>query len=184
MPIKFLSDQEHLIETRALEAYAEYGKQGQIGAELHRTCHLSERVVKQYLEKNPDDYKKKPINIERVDISKDLSKPTRDLILALCKRFDDVFASHTNTLPPCLAGVEPHMFKMKDDYKHRMATRPAFSPARAEAITQWLDWALDVGLVEEATNTSYASRLILAAKRKGSTPKSAPPDALRVVWGR
>jgi len=39
-----------------------------------------------------------------------------------------------------------------------------------------------VGLVEEATNTSYASRLILAAKRKGSTPKSAPPDGIRVAW--
>ena len=180
--IKFLSNQDHLLEHRARDAFAQYSKQGKLGAVLHRTCHLSERVVKQYLEVHPNDYEKKPINIDGVDISRDLPRETRDLLLALCKRYDDVFASHTNTLPPCLEGVEPHMFKMKEGYKHKMASRPSFSPARAEAINQWLEWALDVGLVEPATNTSYASRLILAAKRKGSTPKSQPPDGLRVAW--
>ena len=63
-----------------------------------------------------------------------------------------------------------------------MAPRPNFSPSRAKLINDWLDWALEAGLVEEATNTSYASRLILAPKYKGSTPKSAPPDGVRVAW--
>ena len=182
MPVKYLSQQENLIDNRKLEAYAEYGKRGLAPAMIYKTCHLSERVVKQYLEKHPDDYVKKAINIGSVDINPGLPRHIRELITLLCKRFEDVFASHTNTLPPAMEGVEPHMFKMKDGYVHRMAPRPAFSPARAQAITEWLEWALEVGLVEPATNTSYASRLILAAKRKGSTPKSAPPDGIRVAW--
>ena len=136
LPIKFLPNQEHLVERRTLEGLAQYSKQGNLGAALHKTCHLSERIVKQYLEVHPNDYEKKPIDIGSVDISPKLSREIRDLIVALCKRYDDVFASHTNTLPPCLAGVEPHMFKMKEDYTHRMASRPAFSPSRATAINQ------------------------------------------------
>lgn len=182
MPVKYLVDQGHLVDHKAAQAYTEYGKQGHTGARLHKTVNLSERVVKQYLEKHPDDYVKKPIDRSSVDISPHLQASTRQMIMALIKRFEEVFACHTNTLPPCLAGVEPHMFKMKEGFKHRMATRPAFSPARATAINDWLEWALEVGLVEAATNTSYASRLILAPKRKGSTPKSAPPDGLRVAW--
>ena len=182
LPVKYLSDQEELIDNRKLEAYAEYGKRGYTPAIAYKTCNLSERVVKQYLDTHPDDYVKKPIDIESVDISPELPREIRELILLLCKRYEDVFASHTNTLPPALRGVQPHMFKMKEGYVHRMAPRPTFSPARARAINDWLDWALEVGLVEEATNTSYASRLILAAKRKGSTPKSAPPDGIRVAW--
>ena len=182
MPIRFLDNQEHLLERAADKACEMYAKQGEHAALVHRSSHLSERVVKQYLETHPDDYVKKPICRSSVDISDQLKGDTRQALEALILKFEDVFASHTNTLPPCLAGVEPHMFKMKEGYTHRMATRPAFSPARAKAINDWLEWALEVGLVEEATNTSYASRLILAAKRKGSTPKSAPPDGLRVAW--
>ena len=182
MPVKYLSNQTTLVEDRKLEAYAEYGKRGLAQTMSYKTCNLSERVVKQYLETHPDDYVKKPIDIESVDISPDLPRRIRELIVQLCKRYEDVFASHTNTLPPAMEGVEPHMFKMKEGFVHRMAPRPTFSPARATAINDWLDWALEVGLVEEATNTSYASRLILAAKRKGSTPKSAPPDGIRVAW--
>jgi len=182
MPIKFLANQEPLIEARKFEAYAEYGKQGHAGARLINTCNLSERVVKQYLDTHPDDYAKREINIDSVDISSSLTRETREMLLALCRMHESVFASHSNVLPPAMKGVEPHEFKMKEGYKHRMANRPKFSPARGQLIDEWLDWALDVGLVEPATNTSYASRLILAGKRKGDTPKSAPPDGIRVAW--
>ena len=36
--------------------------------------------------------------------------------------------------------------------------------------------------MERAGKASFASRLLLAAKRKGDTPKSAPPDGIRVTW--
>ena len=167
-----------LAEMRKLEAYAEYTQRGLTPSMIYKTTNLAERVVRQYLDEHSV---KKPISTGSVDISPGLPRQVRDMIIALLKQFEDVFASHTNTLPPELAGVEPHVFKMKEDYvHHRMAPRPTFSPARAELINAWLDWALEVGLVEKATNTSYASRLILAAKRKSSAPKSAPPDGVRV----
>ena len=182
MPVKFLSDKSHLVTSRKQEAYAEYDKRGFTQSILHKTCNLSERVVKQYLDSHPDSYVQKPIDSESVDISPSLPRRIRELIMLLIKRYEDVFASTTNMLPPPLKGVEPHMFKMKEGFVHRMAPRPTFSPARGQLINEWLDWAISVGLVEEATNTSYASRLILAAKRKGNTPKSAPPDGIRVAW--
>ena len=36
--------------------------------------------------------------------------------------------------------------------------------------------------MENANTTSYASRLILAPKYKGNTPKTAPPDGIRIAW--
>ena len=126
MPVKYLPENDHLIEARTLEAHAEYQKRGYTASMLHKTCNLSERVVKHYIENHPDEYVKRKINIERVDISKALSSTTRGELLSLCKRFHDVFASHTNLLPPTLKGVEPHMFKMKEGFKPHMANRPTF----------------------------------------------------------
>ena len=100
----------------------------------------------------------------------------------LIRLYDTVFANKTNTLPPVLTGVKPHMFKLKEDDKPVYETRPSFPPAKAKTITDWLHWGLECGLVEKATNTSYASRLILAPKYKGSTPKTALPDGIRVAW--
>ena len=117
-----------------------------------------------------------------VDINPELPREIRETIRTIIASFEDVFATTTNTLPPAMAGITPHKFKVKEDYVHRMANRPTFSPARAELINDWLEWALKEGLVEKATNTSYASRLILAPKYKGTTPKSAPPDGIRVAW--
>ena len=182
VPVRYLTNEDGHLANRTFEAFAEYQKRGYTTEMLFKCTHLSERVVQQYLDTHPDDYVKKPINIESVDIDPKLPREIREMILELIKRYEDVFASHTNTLPPELTGVEPHMFKMKEGYVHRMAPRPTFSPARAKLINDWLDWALEAGLVEEATNTSYASRLILAAKRKATTPKSQPPDGVRVAW--
>ena len=183
MPIKFISDQGHLVENRRNNAIKQYVEQGYVKESIVKTCNLSERVVKEYLRTHPNDYKSKTIDIRSVDIAIALSKRTQDKLRDLCKLYDMVFASNTNTLPPVLEGIKPHMFKMKEGAKPVYETRPAFPPAKAQAISEWLQWAIDANLVEKASPTcSYASRLILAPKYKGSTPKSAPPDGMRVAW--
>ena len=183
MPIKFISDQEHLVQNRRNNAIKQYVEQGYVKESIVKTCNLSERVVREYLRKNPNDYKSKSIDVKSVDIAIALSKQTRDKLRDLCRLYDMVFANNTNALPPVLAGIEPHMFKLKEGAKPVYETRPAFPPAKAQAIEEWLQWAVTADLVEKASPTcSYASRLILAPKYKGSTPKSAPPDGIRVAW--
>ena len=183
MPIKFIPDQENLVEDRKMDAVKQYAKMGYLKRDLIQTCNLSERVVREYLEGHPDDYISKPIDKNSVDISPGLSEDTRRLLRNLCGFYDTVFANNTNVLPPTLTGVEPHMFKLKEGApKSVYETRPAFPPSKARAITQWLEWAKKAGLVERATNTSYASRLILAPKFKATTPKTSLPDGIRVAW--
>ena len=182
MPIKFISDQEHLVEHRKTNTIEKYVSLGYVKEVVVKTCNLSERVVKEYLLHHPSDYKSIQIKVESVDISKKLSKGTQRKLIDLCTLYDMVFAKKTNTLPPVLTGVEPHMFKMKEGAKPVREDRPAFSPAKVKVIMEWLEWAKATGLVEKATNTSYASRLILAPKYKSSTPKSALPDGIRVTW--
>ena len=183
MPIKFIPDQERLVKDRKMDAIKQYAKMGYLKRDLIQTCNLSERVVREYLEGHPDDYMSQPIDKNSVDISTGLSENTRRLLRDLCGFYDTVFANNTNVLPPTLTGVEPHMFKLKEGAPRSVyETRPAFPPAKARAITQWLEWAKKAGLVERATNTSYASRLILAPKFKASTPKTSLPDGIRVAW--
>lgn len=182
MPIRYISDQEHLVKNRKTDAINKYVNLGYVQETIVKTCNLSEKVVREYLVYHPKDYASKDIKVEDVEISPSLSRKTREKIRELCLLYDMVFANKTNTLPPVLTGVEPHMFKLKEGAKPVRETRPAFPPAKATVITEWLKWALNTGLVEKATNTSYASRLILAPKFKGSTPKSALPDGIRVAW--
>ena len=182
MPIRYISDQEHLVKNRKTDAINKYVNLGYVQETIVKTCNLSEKVVREYLVYHPKDYASKDIKVEDVEISPSLSRKTREKIREICLLYDMVFANKTNTLPPVLTGVEPHMFKLKEGAKPVRETRPAFPPAKATVITEWLQWALKTGLVEKATNTSYASRLILAPKFKGSTPKSALPDGIRVAW--
>ena len=64
---------------------------------------------------------------------------------------------------------------------------PKFSPSKERLILKWLEWAEGEddgteGLVEPAPGSAYAARLHLAAKYKADTPKSAPPDGIRITW--
>ena len=136
MPIKFISDQGHLVENRRNNAIKQYVEQGYVKESIVKTCNLSERVVKEYLRTHPNDYKSKTIDIRSVDIAIALSKRTQDKLRDLCKLYDMVFASNTNTLPPVLEGIKPHMFKMKEGAKPVYETRPAFPPAKAQAISE------------------------------------------------
>ena len=70
---------------------------------------------------------------------------------------------------------------MKPNAKPIPVPKPRFGPAKAKLILDWLEWVLSVGLVEKANTTSYASRLILAPKYKGDTPKTSPPDGIRIA---
>ena len=182
LAMRFIPDQEHLVEHRKVEAIKQYAEQGYVKDSIVKTCNLSERVVREYLEHHPSDYESKPIDKTSVDISDKLSEQTQKDLRNLCATYDTVFASNTNVLPPTLTGVKPHMFKLQEGKKPIPETRPSFPPAKARVINEWLQWAIDADLVEEATNTSYASRLILCPKYKASTPKTSLPDGIRVAW--
>ena len=183
MPIRFIPNQEHLLENRRNNAIEQYVKQGYDKQSVVQTCNLSERVIKEYLLTHPNEYESKPIDINSVVLDQTLSKITQQKLRDACGLYDVVFASNTNTLPPPMKGIEPHMFKLKEGPKPVYEPRPSFPPATAQAITQWLHWGLKADLVGKASPTcSYASRLILAVKYKGSTAKSEPPDGIRVAW--
>ena len=99
----------------------------------------------------------------------------------LTTKYINVFAIHTNTLPKTMNKVKPHIFKFKPGAKPIYEPRPNFSFEKFNLLCNWLEWAISVNLVEPARNTVYASRLHVVAKRKGNTPKSAPPDGIRVT---
>ena len=163
-------------------AIKRYPASRKLYTQLIRTTYLSERICAAYLERNPSDYESKTIEKSSIDIAPSMSKEHRDMILALLHRFDHVFARRTNELPKPLKGVEPHVFKLKPDAVPSRTGRPRFGPAQTALINEWVTWGLDTGLIEPATTTSWSSRLILAPKYKGNTPKSALPDGIRVAW--
>ena len=98
------------------------------------------------------------------------------------KKYKTVFARNTNTLPPAMKNVKPHKFKVKPGATPTQVPKPKWGPVTAKMILDWLQWGLDNDLVEKADGSSYSSRLHLAAKYKSSTPKSAPPDGIRITW--
>ena len=81
-----------------------------------------------------------------------------------------------------MEGVPPHKFKLIPGATPTTVPRPRFGPSQAEIINEWVEWARDEDLIERATTTSWSSRLVLAAKYKSSTPKSALPDGIRIAW--
>ena len=54
--------------------------------------------------------------------------------------------------------------------------------AQTKIINDWVEWALEADLIEEAPDTAWSSRLILAPKYNHDTPKSNLPDGIRVAW--
>ena len=63
---------------------------------------------------------------------------TQQKIRDVCGLYDMVFVINTNTLPLVMAGIEPHMFKLKEGAKPVYETRPNFPPPTIQVITQWL----------------------------------------------
>ncbi len=93
-----------------------------------------------------------------------------------------MFAKKTNDLPRELKGVKPHVFKLKPGAEPSRCPRPRFSHAQGTIINDWVEWGVEKDLLEKANTTSWSSRLVLAAKHKSSTPKSALPDGIRIAW--
>ena len=184
--VKFINDTQTTVEKcdkLALTFMADYAAPiSPVEMTAQRFCLLSEKIVDEYNRTHPDEYDMKAINPHTLDINPSLPEEIKSQILALVDQYKDVLAEYTNTLPKCMKGVKPHEFKLKPDAKPIPVPKPRFGPAKSKLILDWLEWGLSVGLVEKANTTSYASRLILAPKYKGNTPKTAPPDGIRIAW--
>ena len=148
----------------------------------HGSTFLSERVIAEYNKAHPDEFHVEPIPLESVVIDTEMPDEWQQTFRKDIKEREAAFAKYTNQLPKCMNGIEPYMFKLKPDAKPIQVPRPNFGPAKGTLIMRWVQWAEKNGLIVPAGKTSYASRMILAAKYKYDTPKSEPPDGIRVAW--
>ena len=103
--VKFIPEQGQHIVNRSEDALQQYAKMGYLKQSLIKTCNLSERVVREYLQGHPNDYESRPIDKYGVDISDKLSKQTQSAIRELIALYDTVFVNNTNVLPPSLTGA-------------------------------------------------------------------------------
>ena len=134
--VKFIPNQNHLLINAKKKAVKMFTESEQLHKILHKKTNLSERVLKQYLEKHPDDYTRKSLDPYTIDIAPNIQKEDKDNLLSLIDQYADVFAGHTNVLPPAMKGVEPHMFKLKPGAQPVYETRPTFSPSTAKVINE------------------------------------------------
>ena len=182
MPIRFKCANHAVCDAAKRAAIDKYPKQRQLERYIHAKCYLSERVCAEYVKKHPNDYKKEAIQIGSMDIGPNVPNEHKGRLESLAMKYADVFAQTTNTLPRILRDVQPHSFKLKEGATPVRTGRPKFGKAQSKIINDWVEWALEAGLIERATTTSWSSRLILAAKHNHDTPKSALPDGIRVAW--
>ena len=180
--VRFKIATHELCNAAKRQAIDRYPKRKQLERYIHATCCLSERVCAEYIKHHPNDYKQEAIQPESMDIASSMPMEYRNRILSFLMKYSDVFAQSTNTLPCPLKDVPPHIFKLREDATPVRSGRPKFGKAQAKIINDWVAWALEVGLIERATTTSWSSRLILAPKYNHDTPKSALPDGIRVAW--
>ena len=183
--VKYQEDMEAVLKhcdtklRETLETYAE----PLTPSDILREINLSERVIQEFLDSdNNKGYDQVEIPLESLDICPGMSDEFRKEIIKLLNKYRKVFAKHTNTLPKAMEKVTPHEFKLKPGAKPTRVRPPKFGKAKSELILNWLDWAITVGLVEPADGSAYSARLHLAAKRGANTPKSAPPDDIRITW--
>ena len=183
-PIKYLDDlaEIHQRNDESLRELLEEYAQPLSAKDLCRISNLSEKVIQDYLNTHEDEYKKKPIPIESLDISPHMSEEDRAELMRIVLKYRSVFASHTNTLPPAMEKVKPHVFKLKPGAKPVQVPCPRFGAAKRKLIMQWVKWGLESGLLEPADGSEYASRLHLAAKFGPHTSKDKPPDGIRITW--
>ena len=164
---------------KAVSHYPEYK---QLERAIIKRTYLSERICADYLQENPDDYASDDIPLESINIGPDVPAEIRTLLIALLHKYRKVFSSKTNELPKAMQGVTPHKFKLKPDAVPSRVGRPHFGKSQAKIINDWLDWALEQGLVEPAPKASWSSRLVLAPKYKNTTSKTKVPDGIRITW--
>ena len=146
-----------------------------------RTCRVTEQVVATFLEQRGGTAKEpKRCSVEDVQVGSDLTSAQVQRIRDINREYSTVFALSPDDLPPLMKDVEPHQFRMRPEAKPRYCRRPKWGPCTTRYLTEWRNWALEQGLIEPAPTTAWASRVVIAAKYRGDTPKTAPPDGLRV----
>ena len=183
MDVRFKIATHELCDRAKRKAIDKYeNKQIRLERYVQATCSLSERICAEYVKQHPDDYISKAIQTESIDVCPSVPAEYKNRILSFLMKYTDVFAQSTNTLPRTLKQTPPHSFKLREDATPVRTGRPRFGKAQAQIINDWVKWALEVGLIERATTTSWSSRLILAPKYNHDTPKSALPDGIRVAW--
>ena len=92
--------------------------------------------MREYLHTHPNEYELKSIDVKSVDIASVLSKQNQQKLRGLYSLYDMGFASNTNTFPPVMEDVEPHMFKFKEGAEPVYETRPAFPPDKSQVISE------------------------------------------------
>ena len=178
------NDTKDLCERTKQQAIDKYPLRKQLERYIHKQTYLSERVCEAYLKKHPNDYSRVEIDENSMDIAPHVPKEYRDKLTAFLHIYHEVFASHTNTLPRKLNEkiAPPHTFKLKEGAQPTQTGRPRFGPAQTKIINDWVEWALEADLIEEAPDAAWSSRLILTPKYNHDTPKSNLPDGIRVAW--
>ena len=144
-------------------------------------CFISEKIMKQYMEKNGGtDKEPKQCTIDDVVIAEDFTPEQKRTVKAILHKYRDVFASSPDDIPPPMKGVEPHVFKMKQDVKPIYCKRPNWGPHQRKFLTLWVQKAIDQDLIEPAPKSQWASRPVIVGKFRGKTAKTDVPDGMRV----
>ena len=144
-------------------------------------CLLSEKKVAAYMESKGGVIKEsKKATIGDLDIPRDIPKDAVANLKQIFLAYSDVFSANPDNLPPTMKGIPEHKFQFKEGTKPTYCRRPHMGPQTRKFIDAWTTWALKQGLIEPAPKSAWASRIVLAPKFRGGTPKTAVPDDLRV----
>jgi hypothetical protein len=156
-------------------------KNTKVKPEPEHKCLISEKIMKQYMDKNGGtDKEPKQCTIEDVVIAEDFTPEQRQTVKAILHKYKDVFASSPDDIPPPMKGVEPHVFKLKEDVKPIYCKRPNWGPHQRKFLKLWTKKAIQQGLMEPAPKSQWASRPVLVGKFRGQTAKTDVPDGIRV----
>ena len=156
----------------------------------HSQCRLSERVLRDYLTKHGDDATaslNKAYKVSDICINEDLNKATRDRILAICMRYEDVFLKNSHDLPRKVLGDDGkpyiHRITFKKDHKPTRVRAPEYvaGSATRAILEAWCEQGLQSGLLVKAENSRWASRVLTVAKYTMGGKREGVPDAIRIV---
>ena len=146
----------------------------------NQTCFIAEKLMLKYLEKTGGtDKEPRQCSIEDVNIPEHFTPEQKQMIRTICHKYQDVFASNPDEIPPPMKNVKPHVFKMKEGIKPIYCKRPNWGQAQRKYLTLWTKKAMKQGLIEPAPKSAWASRPVLVAKYRGDSAKGSVPDGIR-----
>ena len=155
-------------------------KRPKVSIRYRHVCHIAEKLMERYLERTGgSDKEPKQCSIKDVVIAEDFTPEQRKLIKSICNKYQEVFASSPDDIPPPLKDAKPHVFKMIKDCKPLYCKRPNWGPCQRKYLEQWTKKAVEQGLMEPAPESEWASRPVLVGKYRGNTSKKDVPDGIR-----